>query len=110
MAWPKGKTKEKTGGRTIGTPNKLTQDLFKICEEERLDVFREMVKLAASGDVFMLREIAQYLYPKRKAVEHSGSVDLELSKKAEEFKQLTNEQAIELMKQEIKKLEGGVIE
>lgn len=100
----------KTGGRKAGTPNKLTQDLFKICEEEGIDIFRAMVKKAAEGDLFMMKEVAQYLYPKRKAMEHSGSVDLELSKKAEEFTQLTNEQAIELMKKEIKKLEGGVID
>lgn len=67
--------KTEGSGRKPGTPNKKTQDLFRICEERGLNVFESMVELAleAVDEVKFnrLREIAQYLYPKRKAIEHS---------------------------------------
>ena len=71
---------KKTGGRQKGTPNKDTKALqdriaskypgwdpveamAEIARDEQNDV---MVRLAA------LKEIAQYIHPKRKAIEHTG--------------------------------------
>lgn len=71
---------KKTGGRQKGTPNKATQDLMAICEAKGLDPFAAMVELAVTETnrdkkFDRLKEIAQYLYPKRKAVEHSMDAD-----------------------------------
>ena len=71
---------KKTGGRQKGTPNKDTQALqeriaqrypgwdpveamAEIARDDQNDV---MIRLAA------LKEIAQYIHPKRKAIEHTG--------------------------------------
>lgn len=71
---------KKTGGRQKGTPNKDTKALCdriaerypgwdpveamaEIARDEQNDV---MIRLAA------LKEIAQYIHPKRKAIEHTG--------------------------------------
>ena len=71
---------KKTGGRQKGTPNKDTQALqeriaqrypgwdpveamAEIAQDDTNDV---MIRLAA------LKEIAQYIHPKRKAIEHTG--------------------------------------
>lgn len=70
---------KKTGGRQKGTPNKDTKALqdriaskypgwdpveamAEIAQDDQNDV---MIRLAA------LKEIAQYIHPKRKAIEHS---------------------------------------
>jgi hypothetical protein len=78
MGAPKGH--RKWGGRAKGTPNKKTQELLAICFEEGLDVWRAMIKLAKEGEPHvkqaMLKELAQYLFPKRKAIELSGEVGL----------------------------------
>ena len=71
---------KKTGGRQKGTPNKdpkALQDriaerypgwdpveaMAEIAQDDKNDV---MIRLAA------LKEIAQYIHPKRKAIEHTG--------------------------------------
>lgn len=63
----------KTGGRRAGTPNKDTDLLLMKCHEKGLDVFGAMIELAQGDDIpaklTMLKELAQYLYPKRKALE-----------------------------------------
>lgn len=78
MAAPKGH--KKWGGRQKGTPNKDTQALqdriaskypgwdpveamAEIARDEQNDV---MIRLAA------LKEVSQYIHPKRKAIEHTG--------------------------------------
>lgn len=75
----KGAPRTPGSGRTKGTPNRFTQNLMQICEEKDLDVFQALVEVALdkeSSDRFhALKELAQYLYPKRKALEHSGSID-----------------------------------
>ena len=76
MAWEKGKPRPSGAGRKAGTPNKKTQTLIEKCEAKGLDIWDAMLELAleASGtDKFkMLSEMAQYVFPKRKALEHSG--------------------------------------
>lgn len=60
----------KTGGRKKGTPNKVTADLMKICEEEGLDPFRALIKLSFTSERCLL-ELCQYVLPKRKALDHT---------------------------------------
>lgn len=62
----------KTGGRKAGTPNKKT-DLFAVCAAKGIHVFEEMLSIAMTTtsphDRFnMLKEIAPYLYAKKKEV------------------------------------------
>lgn len=73
MAWPKGRPRPEGAGRRKGTPNKSTQSLIDKCSDAGLDVFGSMIELAKSGDpdiqITMLKELAGYIYPKRKALE-----------------------------------------
>lgn len=73
MGWPKGKPRPPESGRKKGTPNKKTQALVEKCEAKGLDVFDGMIECAIEAKGLerfkMLSEIAQYIYPKRKAVE-----------------------------------------
>jgi len=98
MAWPKGKTKTKTGGRLKGTPNKRTQSLIERAEALGVDPF-EVLLHVAKGDwkslgyktgttegpfgskperitlkdrMHAAAEACQYIHPKRKAVELTG--------------------------------------
>lgn len=76
MAAQKGH--KKWGGRAKGTPNKNTQNLLSICEEEGVDPFRAMLIAAKQitncvDKVNAYEKICQYLYPKRKALELDGA-------------------------------------
>lgn len=63
-------------GRQKGTPNRKTLSLIERCEDYGYDSFEEMIKAAMEETepkerFRMASEIAQYIYPKRKAIEHS---------------------------------------
>lgn len=68
----------KTGGRTKGTPNKLTSDARSRLEALGCDPIEGMAVIAMDANNpmdlrgRMFAELAQYVYPKRKAVEHTG--------------------------------------
>jgi hypothetical protein len=68
----------KTGGRTAGTPNKRTQDVIERLAALNCDPIEGMARIAmdeANAPELrgrMFSELAQYVAPKRKAVEHSG--------------------------------------
>ncbi len=108
MAWEKGKTRPESSGRKKGTPNKRTEELMAICQEEGLDPFRALVRFAKGEPLEdipiekkigimlkqfdALKEVCQYLYPKRKALEHSGEINnpyMDLS--VEELKELAKQ-------------------
>lgn len=66
----------KTGGRKAGTPNKRTLLVKERLENLGLDPIEEMVHLyreVRDSDsrlaVMLLKELAQYVHPKRKAIE-----------------------------------------
>jgi hypothetical protein len=74
---------KKTGGRQKGGLNKKTLDLMKICEEEGIEPFREMVRQCRLIDDAVerftaLEKICQYLFPKKRAVEVTGEDGEEL--------------------------------
>ena len=81
---PKGGPK--LGGRTKGTPNKDKQELLELilstgCKHP-IQGLAEIANQAHSDGQFDLakdcyKELAQYVAPKRKAVEHSGHVETE---------------------------------
>ncbi len=98
------KGKPKTGGRQKGVLNKKSRTLLEICESKGFSPFEAMLELAIDGDKDMLKEVSQYLYPKRKAIEHS--VDPALAEAADRLEQMNREEKIALLKEELKKLEG----
>ena len=83
-------------GRKKGTPNKLTLDLVKICEDQGINPFSEMLTLVTHHNVFVkmaaLKEVCRYLYPQRKAIEHSGEISNPyLQKSVDELEKLVKE-------------------
>lgn len=71
MGFKAGQPRPENAGRKKGTPNKDSQDLFAICAKHGIDVFEGMVMLAVSclneNERFQrLKELAPYLYSKRK--------------------------------------------
>ena len=71
----------KTGGRTKGTPNKQTQNVIDRLEALDCDPLEAMVRIANRAEkegelsiaAQLYKELGNYIYPKRKAV------DVELS-------------------------------
>ena len=65
----------KTGGRTAGTPNRKTQEISALLESLGCNPIDGMAKIAMDEKHSpelrgrMYAELAQYVYPKRKAVE-----------------------------------------
>ena len=70
----------KTGGRQKGTPNRATQEIEAQLEALGCDPIAGMAKIAMSEESppelrgRMYSELASYVFPKRKAIEHSGSI------------------------------------
>lgn len=96
MAWPKGKKRPEGAGRKKGTPNKKTVEFLQILENNNFDpaaeliyCYRELKKIADhrkkngnyTGAVVAFQaaektanDISQFVYPKKKAIEHTGEV------------------------------------
>lgn len=76
----------KTGGRTKGTPNKPTQNIIDRLAELDCDPIEGMTLIASQamdeGELMlagsMYKELAQYVAPKRKSIEVSGDVGLDV--------------------------------
>lgn len=76
MALPTKGERHPGSGRKPGTPNKDTKDLLALCESKGLNPFEALIELALNAETDdkkfdRLKEICQYIYPKRKAIEHS---------------------------------------
>jgi len=73
--------KVKTGGRKKGTPNKRTKEIIDKLDDLGCDPIIGMAKIAMdeTQDIAlrgnMFKELAQYIAPKRKAIEHSSDVE-----------------------------------
>jgi hypothetical protein len=67
----------KTGGRQPGTPNRITKEARVRLEELGCDPIESMVRIANDPHVSpelrgkMFAELAGYIHPKRRAVEHT---------------------------------------
>ena len=76
-----GKSRKKSGGRAKGTPNKSTKDVIERLKELKCDPIEgmaEIAKQALKADDLslagqMYKELAQYIAPKRKAMEVTGA-------------------------------------
>lgn len=72
---------KKTGGRTKGTPNKGgAGELLVKCQERGADPFDVMIDYIVHPGEPALRfaaakELCNYIYPKRKSIEHSGEIE-----------------------------------
>jgi len=92
---------EKTGGRSKGTKNKRTQEVIDILN--RLDcspieglaniatISMERENYALAGNMY--KELSQYIFPKRRAIEVSAEVNSSL-----EIEDLTDLQRMNLKK------------
>lgn len=100
----------KTGGRKAGTPNKKT-NLFAMCEEKGINVFAELLDSAAAEEdpdkrFNKFRDIAPYLYAKKKEIE--VDFDTDLARKAEEYAAMAKDEQLKLMKEEVKRIEKEI--
>lgn len=72
-----GAGSKKSGGRKKGIPNRRTLRLEEICKKKKIEPFVALLELCKSNDLMIrlaaLKEVCQYLYPKRKAIEISES-------------------------------------
>ena len=75
----------KTGGRKKGTPNKKTLEVQKLLAASDFDPIAAMIKISQQAMTDknyllagqMAKELAQYVYPKRKAIEHINKEDID---------------------------------
>lgn len=79
MSWRTGETKQKTGGRAKGTPNKRTLDFESRIQELGLDPLENLCKLlphlpdAQQAKIYIT--LLDYVYPRRKSVEAPSNLD-----------------------------------
>lgn len=104
MGFQKGQPK--SGGRKPGSKNKRLS-VLEVCESLSLNPFEEMVKIAGAVEherrFDALKELCQYIEPKRKAIEHSGKIDPAVLEQAEEYARLSNEELRALIREELAK-------
>jgi hypothetical protein len=72
--------RQKTGGRTKGTPNKRTLALMEICDEKGYDLLSQVITdLQLLNDpkdrLHFNLKFMEFLYPKRRAVDENGNPD-----------------------------------
>lgn len=71
----------KTGGRRKGTPNRVSQDIRDKLASLGCDPIEGMARIAMDADNpvqlrgKMFAELAQYVIPKRKAIEVTGGIE-----------------------------------
>ena len=71
--------RQKTGGRKAGTPNKRTLDVIERLDQLGCDPIEGMAKIALDPQnpielrARMFSDLAQYVAPKRRAVEHAAT-------------------------------------
>lgn len=79
MGWPRGKPRPPNAGRKKGKLNRKTDALFDLCDEMGINPFEALLRLSQNIDVEIqlgaLKEICKYLYPQRKAIEHTGTIE-----------------------------------
>lgn len=105
MAYPKGKSRPENSGRRAGTPNKR-RSILEVCESLSFDPFEEMARMASSKEhdrqFDALKELCQYVEPKKKALEVSGSLSPDMAAMAEQFASMSKEELIKIIQNELK--------
>jgi hypothetical protein len=78
MPWKSGQTKHPYSGRRKGTKNKRTLVVEALFAAHDFNPIERMIELCQDPGVsleiqaVLLKELAQYAHPKRKAIEHRG--------------------------------------
>jgi hypothetical protein len=104
MSRPKGLPK--TGGRICGTPNKKTDELARKLAKLGCDPIEGLARIALDPEskpelrVRCLAELAQYLYPKRKAVDPLIKVENTVPKREVDYGDLPRQ--IDALQGEVK--------
>lgn len=67
-------------GRKKGVPNKLNLNVLVTCQEVGLDPIRALIKLYTETHIpdlkfKILKELTEYVYAKRRSIEHSGEIN-----------------------------------
>lgn len=80
MAWPKGVPRLAHVGRQKGTPNRKTRTVEETCAKYNFDPIEAMINIYMTTQDESLKlsaakEVAQYILPKRKALEVSTTSD-----------------------------------
>lgn len=89
----------KAGGRTKGTPNKKTQNLKELIEENYsgFDPIIELIAISKRGNVpidlkvSILKDVAQYVYPRRKAIEADITAETAITNPLKTIDEIINE-------------------
>lgn len=99
----------KVGGRQKGSKNKFTRDLAEICEEKGFNPFEALLEMAQNpktkGGIKLgaLKELCEYLYPKRQRMEFEGAHYLHVVREIEELSKLPTEELKQLAQAELAK-------
>lgn len=83
----------KATGRPKGSSNKDTETVQETCDRMGLNVAEAMIHLAINAEdesikASMLKELASYLYAKKKAIEVSGTLGIDTSRQDAELAKL----------------------
>lgn len=103
---------KKTGGRKPGTPNKIDRSLpiEELCAFHNCSPVEILISLCSAKEDGLkfqaAKELMNYLYPKKRALEIDGNINIELAKKAEEYASLPQDEQIKLMEEELTRLKG----
>ena len=80
-------------GRPKGSPNKDNETVQQVCARLNFNVAEAMAHLALNSKdesikASMLKELAGYLYAKKKSIEVSGSLGIDTSRQDQELEEL----------------------
>lgn len=116
MPFKKGRAK--TGGKVIGSKNRyystFSKTLEQKCDEMGVDVFKLLLQYLTEPCPMELRLQAiglamKYLYPTKKSIEHTGSIDLALLQQVKQFMSLPREQIAKVLHQEISAIPAEIV-
>lgn len=96
----------KIGGRKPGSKNKRLS-VLEVCQSIGLDPFLELAKLASNPEeprrMDALKELCQYIEPKKKAIELNANINQRLLEEAESIMDLPEAELLKIVEEETKK-------
>lgn len=108
---PFEKGRPKTGGRQKGVGNRFNRDLEALCAERGFNPFEAMLEFAQNpktkGAIKLgaLRELCEYIFPKRQRVEFEGSAYIKVVREIQELSKLPTDELKRLAEEELRKTE-----
>lgn len=100
----------KTGGRVRGTPNKKTDELMALLADgpNPITVLKDLLTHEdANFRLTAARELAQYLYPKRKSIEHTSATESSIIGRIDSIRQMSKEDQVKMLEGWLEKLKNG---